>query len=229
MPTKMLSTAIRRARRAMTTSVADPIQTVRQNYRIRRFRRGAGAARAHRDPHVRRGQRGGVVDAVADHGGWMQPLLDAHGLDLIGGNALAQHGVEIEGGADRLRGACPISRHHHDPDDARLAQHTDGPRRVGAQFVGEQQRADRPPFQGDKNDERRAPRRAPCRPARPFWNLAPTEDHVAGARAQTATLDQTPHPRAHFFMHVFRYRHGQAPFDRRLNDRGGQDVMRGLF
>jgi hypothetical protein len=28
----------------------------------------------------------------------------AHGVDLVGGNAIGEHGVEIERGADRLRG-----------------------------------------------------------------------------------------------------------------------------
>jgi hypothetical protein len=119
-------------------SIADPIEAVREDYDVRRLGRGAGAARAQRDPYVGRCQSWGVVDAVADHDGRIEPLLGAHGVDLVGGNAIGQHGVEIERGADRLRGGGAVAGDHDDARNACLAQHADGMRRVGAQLVGEQ-------------------------------------------------------------------------------------------
>ena len=40
----------------------------------------------------------------------MKPLFDAYGLDLVGRGAFAEHRIEIEGSADRLRGLLPCRR-----------------------------------------------------------------------------------------------------------------------
>src|SRR5450432_943405 len=42
----------------------------------------------------------------------MQPLLGAHGIDLVGGNAVGQHRIEIERGAKR-QDARRIARDAH--------------------------------------------------------------------------------------------------------------------
>ena len=168
MPTMMLCTAMRRARCAIT--IASPTRS-RRSARITTSAasdEARGAARAQRDAHVGRRQRRGVVDAVADHDGRIEPLLGTHRVDLVGGNAIGQHGIEIERGADRLRGGGAVAGDHDDAGNAGLAQHADGMRRVGAQLVGEQQRADRPPLDGDEHDQRRPPRGAPYRPPGPF-------------------------------------------------------------
>ena len=152
--------------------IADPVETVGEDHHIRRLGRGAGAARAERDPHVGRCQRRGVVDAIADHDGRMEPLLGAHGVDLVGRNTVGQHGVEIERGADRLRGGGAVASDHHDTGDTGFTQHANGARRVGAQFVGEQQCADRSFLDGDEDDERRSPRGASDRPQSPFGSVS---------------------------------------------------------
>ena len=137
--------------------LADPVEPVGENHHVRGFRGCAGAARAERDPDVGRRQRRRIVDAVADHDGGMQPLLGAHRVDLVGGNAFGEHAVEIERGADRLRGGGAVAGDHHDAGDAGLAQQADRPRRVGAELVGQQQCADRPAFDRDEYDQRRPP------------------------------------------------------------------------
>ena len=137
--------------------LADPIEAVGENDHIRRFRGCAGAARAERDPDVGRCQCRRIVDAVANHDGWMQPLLGAHRVDLVGGNAFGEHAIEVERGADRLGGGGAVAGDHQDAGDAGLAQQADRPRRVGAEFVGQQQCADRSPFDRDEYDQGRPP------------------------------------------------------------------------
>jgi hypothetical protein len=87
----------------------------------------------------------------------MQPLLGAHGVDLVGGNAFGEHAVEIERGADRLRRGGAVAGDHQDAGDAGLAQQADRPRRVGAEFVGQQQCAGRPSVHRDEYDQGRSP------------------------------------------------------------------------
>ena len=86
-----------------------------------------------------------------------EPLLGAHRVDLVGGNAFCEHAIEIERGADSLRRGGAVTGDHQDTGDASLAQQADRPRRVGAEFVGQQQCADRPPFDRDEYDQRRSP------------------------------------------------------------------------
>ena len=46
---------------------AQPVDPVDQQHDIGRLGRGGGAPRAHGDAHIRRGQRGRIVDPVAHH------------------------------------------------------------------------------------------------------------------------------------------------------------------
>ena len=108
----------------------------------------------------------------------MKPLLGTHGVDLVGGNAVGQHGVEIERGADRVRGGGTVAGDHDDTRNARLAQQADGARRVGAKLVGEQQGADRSSLDRYEDDERRSPRGAPHCPRCPFGRALARKDHV---------------------------------------------------
>src|SRR5450631_4023188 len=80
-PPTRLSTAIRRARCAIT--IASPTRS-RRSARITTSAASeeALAPRAKRDPDNGRCQRRGVVDADADHDGRMKPLLGTHGIDL---------------------------------------------------------------------------------------------------------------------------------------------------
>ncbi len=108
----------------------------------------------------------------------MQPLLGAHRVDLVGGNALRQHGIQVERRADRLRRAGAVAGDHDDAGDAGLAQQPDRARRIRTKFVGEQQGADRPPLDRDEHDERRPPRGAPDRPDSPFRELRACQDEL---------------------------------------------------
>jgi hypothetical protein len=55
----------------------------------------------------------------------------------------------------RRRGA--VARNHYHPRDARIAQQPNRSWRIGPQFVGQQQRADRISIDSNKDDQRRAP------------------------------------------------------------------------
>ena len=74
---------------------------------------GAGADR---DAHIGAGERGGVVDAVADHGDGEAAavqLVDLGGLVL--GEDLGEHFVDTEVGADRFGDLGGVTGDHDDP------------------------------------------------------------------------------------------------------------------
>jgi hypothetical protein len=39
----------------------------------------------------------------------MQPLLGAHGIDLVAGDAVGQYRIDVERGTDRLRGSGAVA------------------------------------------------------------------------------------------------------------------------
>ena len=165
----------------MMIASRNPIDPIGQNHHVGRLGRGGGAAGAHRNPHIGGRESRRVVDAVADHDGRMEALLGAHRVDLVGGNAVGEHGIEIQRGAHRLRRIRTVARDHDDAANARSAQQADGVRRFGAQFVGKQERPDRPLLHGDEDDQRRSPRGAAYRPQRPFIGMPVRDNHVGGA------------------------------------------------
>ena len=77
-----------------------------------------------------------------------EPLLDCDGVDLVGGDSIGEHGVEVESRADRLGRVGAIARHHDDPRHARGAQGLNRARRFAPQLVREQQGGDRPSVHG---------------------------------------------------------------------------------
>ena len=102
----MLATVARESRRARTIPRRSPLHE-----------RDAGAldrdvgARAHRDPDVRRRQRGRVVDAVAGHRDRAPGLLQrAHHLGLALGQHLGLDLVDAELARDRLRRGAVVAR-----------------------------------------------------------------------------------------------------------------------
>ena len=112
-------------------SFSDAIKPVGNDHHVRRLRRGAGTTRAHGYADIRRRKRRGIVDAVADHGGRIKPLLGAHRIDFVGRHAVGEHRVKIERRPNRLRGRSMIAGHHDDAGDAGCPQHADRMRRLG--------------------------------------------------------------------------------------------------
>ena len=127
--------------------------------------------RAHRHTDIRRGEGGGVVDAIADHESWLELLLDRDRRDLVGRVAIRKDRIDIERGSDRLRSLRAVARKHDDPRNAGGSQALDGARRLSAQLIGKQDRARRRPVHDDENGESRpkrglakdAPRPGICR------------------------------------------------------------------
>ena len=224
----MLSTAIRRARWAMV--IASPTRSpIGEDDDVGGLRGGARSARPERDPHVGAGQSRSVVDAVADHDSGIEPLFGAHGVDLVRRDAVGKHGVEIERGAHRLRGGCPVARDHDDAPDPRLAQHADRVRRLGSELIGEQQRPDRAVLDCNENDERRPPGAAPYGAQRPLRRLPVRKDQIAGAGAHALSRNHAAQARAHALADPFRHAQRQRAFGRRLHDGAGNDMVRSLF
>ena len=137
MPTTMLSSAMRRARWAMTTASATRSSRSAMITTSAASEEALAPRAPMRDADIGGGERRRVVDAVADHGGREKPLLAAHGIDLVRRHAVGEHGIEVERGADGLRRGGVIAGDHDDARDARRPQHADRMRRFGAQFVGQ--------------------------------------------------------------------------------------------
>ena len=74
--------------------VGEPVEPVGGEHHVGRLRGGGRAAGAHRHPDRGGGERGGVVEAVADHHGDRAFPLGAHGGDLARGRLLGAHLVE---------------------------------------------------------------------------------------------------------------------------------------
>ncbi len=99
---------VRLAREAQRAG--DAPQVAREHADVGGLDRGADA-RAHRDPEVGLGERGGVVDAVADHRDPLPGGLQARHLrDLPGGAHLGEHAGDADLCGDRGRGAGVVAR-----------------------------------------------------------------------------------------------------------------------
>ena len=102
----------------------------------------------------------------------MQPLLGAHGIDLVGGHAVGEHGIEVERGADGLRGGGTVAGDHDDARDAAPRAACRIACGVSARSSSaKQQRADRPALDRDKDDQRRPPRGAADGARRPIVDV----------------------------------------------------------
>ncbi len=91
----------------------------------------------------------------------MKPLLNSNGLDLVRGDTLGKHGIEIKGRSYGLRRISSISSNHYNSRHASAAKRLHGARRFAPQFVRQKDRADQAPVDGDKDTQRRSPRCAP--------------------------------------------------------------------
>ena len=94
-------------------------------------------------PTVARGQRGGVVEAVADHHGDRALPLGAHARDLARGCLLGAHLVEPQHFPDLSGRFGPVPGEHHQALDTGGAQPPQGPARVDPQRVLQQDGTDR--------------------------------------------------------------------------------------
>ncbi|CAI7662410.1 unnamed protein product, partial [Penicillium discolor] len=119
---------------------------------VGRLDRGVGARRAHRDPDVRGGQRGGVVDAVADHRD--RAVLPTEFADRSGLVFGAQLGADVIDPCMRSEGAGGagvVAGEHGDPDALR-GEGTDDLGDLGAQLVADADRGDRDAAAVDDHD-----------------------------------------------------------------------------
>ena len=169
--------------------LADPVEPIRKNHDIGRFGRGTRAASTHGNANIGRRQRRRVIDAVPDHDGRIETLLSAHRVDLVGRNAIRQHAIQVERGSDGLRGSRAIAGDHADARYTRRTQHANRLRRIGAQFIGEQEGANRPFIDGDENHQGRTPRAAAQGPYGPCIGVPMSKDHVVGPSTYAPALD----------------------------------------
>ena len=108
-------------------------QTALHQHHIRRVERDV-RARADGDADVRAGERGSVVDAVADHGD-LAALAQAADLRILAvGQHAGDHAVHARGGADGARRALVVTCKHDDLD-AHIPQLAHGLRAVGLDDV----------------------------------------------------------------------------------------------
>ena len=99
-----------------------------------------------------RGQRGGVVDAVADHHGHRAFPLGAHGGDLVGRALVGVHLVQTQHGGDLPRRVRAVAGEHDQSVEPGGAQPSHRAGRVAAQRVPQQHRADELPVGADPGD-----------------------------------------------------------------------------
>lgn len=174
--------------------------------------------RAHGDADIGGSERRRVVDAIADHGGREKPLLAAHGIDLVRRHAVGEHSIEVERGADGLRGGGVIAGDHDDACDARRPQHADRMRCFGAQFVGQEQRPDGAALDRDEHHQGRPPGGAADDAQCPIFRLAMGINQIARTGADVLAIDDAVNTRSHGLVHVARQRQRQAAIERGLHD-----------
>ena len=131
--------------------VGDAVQSIYQDHYVGGLRGGAGATRSHGNANVRLGQCGSVVDAVADHEGWMHPLFGRYRVHLVGRHAIGEHRINVERGADGLCGIEPIAGDHHDTCGTGGAKCLHGAGGFAPELVAEKEGTDGPALDGDED------------------------------------------------------------------------------
>ena len=106
---------------------------------------------------------------------------------------------------------------------------SDRARRIGTQFIGEQERADRPFVDGEEHHQSRAPRGAARGAQRPCVGRTMSKDDVVGTGAHAFAFDKAIEAGTGGLAHVLGHRQRQAAVQRRGHDRRGDHVMRGLL
>ena len=193
MPAIMLCMAMARVRRAIATASATRSSRSTRMTTSAAFEEALAPRAAHGDADIRCCEGRRVIDTVADHQGRREPSLVDNRVDLVRGNAVGEHGVEIEGRRRRFGGIgrSPVTMTIW---RRRPGEGSNRARRLATQFVGDRStaiirsstatktvRADR--------QEARAPRVAHSRAA-----LAVNE--VEGADAELGSLDDAFHSRS---------------------------------
>jgi len=72
--------------------------------------------------------KAGVLYAITDHGGRMEPEFGTDGIDFVQGDAVCEHTIQVKGGADGLGRGRAVAGDHDDAGDASFAQHTESVR-----------------------------------------------------------------------------------------------------
>ena len=183
------------------------------------------AARAHRDTDRGRGQRGGVVDSVADHDGHRAFAFGAHRGDLVGRALLGVDLVEPEHGGDLAGRLGAVAGQHDQPVQPGGAQPPHGAGCVAAQRVSQQHRADRLAVDAHPRDRGRVQAGPVHRRAGPA-----RVDGVGGqfADLNPAIVDRGGDAPARFFDHVGRQRQRQPAGEGFGDDGLGEHVRRQL-
>ena len=146
---------------------AEPVETIDGEHDVGRFGGGGRAAGADGDAHVGECERGGVVDAVADHDRSTGALFELDGVDFLGGCPFGEDVVDADDGPDGLRVVLAVAGDHHDAPDAVPAELANGSGGVGADRVVEEQRADGCAVDLDEDGECTVERGAPPDAAHP--------------------------------------------------------------
>ena len=85
--------------------------------------------------------------------GW-RLCFAGHGFDLLGRRPVGQDGIEIEGGADRLRSFGAVARHHDHSRDACGSKRLKGARCLSTKLISQKKRTQEPVLPGDKDAKR---------------------------------------------------------------------------
>ena len=134
--------------------VRNPIEAINKDDHVCCLGRGAGTSGTHRNANVGRRKRGCIVDSVANHERWMQPLLNCDCFDFIGWHTIGQYSIEIERCTDRLCRIPAVASNHHDARNAGSPQRLYSPGRLTPQLVGQQNCAYRALIDRDKDTQR---------------------------------------------------------------------------
>ena len=126
-------------------------------------------------------------------------------------------------------GGRAIAGDHADARHPCGAERADRARRIGTQFIGEQERADGPFVDGEEHHQSRAPRGAARGPQRPCVGRTMSKDDVVGTGAHAFAFDKAIEAGTGGLAHVLGHRQRQAAVQRRGHDRRGDHVMRGLL
>ena len=152
--------------------------------------------------------------------------LVADGVDLLGGRSLRQDPVNADRGAHGSSHVRVVARHHHDPADARTAERSDHPWRIGPDRVVDDDRARHIVIHADEHARRPVEHRSSAHVARPCGQVDVAGHVVRLAERDPAAVHHPADPGPVRLLDVVRERQPAAAHTRRPSDRVRED-MRG--